>query len=304
MSAMRVCVVVALLCVAASAIRATPKKATPDWACDLKAGPKAWVAKNSVFPSGDAAQDKADGEAILKIVNFRRAETETEEKNLLKKAGVEAEIGKKEMAISKDLSDKAKLEMRKDTTQAEKDSAASNKAISDGAKAVQDAKDAVAKAKTDAKATKEETKTWEEDAKFLKASAVVEKQQKVVAGTSATLAEMVAKKDKDTLVVFYAPWCPHCQTFVMHDESGNAEKAPLELFNQELKKAGALETLNLVKYDTQSAGTIPAGFDVQYLPTVYMATHDGKYVAFEGNPHSIPDLKSFIKTNAPQTKGI
>merc|ERR1719321_1883380 len=61
----------------------------------------------------------------------------------------------------------------------------------------------------------------------------------------AELTTMIEKGDKDTLIVFYAPWCPHCQRYVLHDGQGDPEKAPLEVFNQEMESRGAKDTLNV-----------------------------------------------------------
>merc|ERR1719162_1563338 len=33
----------------------------------------------------------------------------------------------------------------------------------------------------------------------------------------------------DALIVFYAPWCPHCQKFVLHDKEGDPRNAPYEV---------------------------------------------------------------------------
>jgi thiol-disulfide isomerase/thioredoxin len=303
---MRVLCVLALVAVSAEAVRFRAK--TPDWACDLKAGLAGLKGKNVAhfFASGDAAVDQKDGEAIEKIASFRKDETAKDEAKLLKTAKTETEIAKKEADLSKALGDKAKLEMGKTETYkaALKDAADSNKAVSDGAKAAEKAKDLMGKAKKEAAETKAAVAKWEEDATFLKASAVVEKEQKVTAVNGQSLTGLLNKKEKDVLVVFYAPWCPHCKTFVMHDATGNAEKAPLELFNAELKQAGATKTLEVVKFDTAADQNVPANFEVQYIPAVYMATKDGKFVPFKGDPHSIADLKTFIKTNAPRTAGI
>merc|ERR1719321_1817227 len=82
---------------------------------------------------------------------------------------------------------------------------------------------------------------------------------------------MVEKKEKDLLVVFYAPWCPHCQSFVLHDGKGSPEDAPLEVFNRDMKARGANATLEVLRFDTQADQNVPEGFDVKYIPTIYLA---------------------------------
>merc|ERR550537_1703597 len=60
-----------------------------------------------------------------------------------------------------------------------------------------------------------------------------------------TLAAKVEEKKKDFLVVFYAPWCGHCQRFVLHDGTGNPDNAPLEKINKEMSN----DELQVVRFD-------------------------------------------------------
>ncbi len=59
-----------------------------------------------------------------------------------------------------------------------------------------------------------------------------------------------------------------------------------------------------IENDAQADQAIPSEFDVQYLPTAYLATADGKIVMYEGNPHDVTALRAFVKTHAPRTKGV
>lgn len=116
------------------------------------------------------------------------------------------------------------------------------------------------------------------------------------AAVSATLEE----KKKDQLVVFYAPWCPHCQKFVLGNEQGIPEKAPLELLAKELEPHK--DTLKVVRFDTQKhSSSIPEGFEVQYIPTIYVAAADGTKTKFDGAP-TAEALTAFIKEHATATK--
>merc|ERR1719487_1681145 len=118
-------------------------------------------------------------------------------------------------------------------------------------------------------------------------------------------AKLEANK-KDALVVFYAPWCPHCQTFVLHNGKGNPEEAPLEIFYKNIKSAGADKTLDVVRFDVSAdreAG-LPAGFQVQHIPTIYMAAADGTKTVFSGNHVDSATLVDFIEKSSANTKKI
>merc|ERR1719399_1204159 len=121
---------------------------------------------------------------------------------------------------------------------------------------------------------------------------------------STSLTSLVDQKEKDVLVVFYAPWCPHCQTFVLHDGKGSPENAPLEVFNRNVKASTANTTLSVVRFDVSADRNLPAGFDVKHIPTIYMAAADGKKTPFNGNHVDSATLVAFIEANSAKTKKI
>jgi len=109
-----------------------------------------------------------------------------------------------------------------------------------------------------------------------------------------SLAALAKGGGKDTLVVFYAPWCPHCQTFVMHDNKGNPLGAPLESLRRDLKANKSTKDVEIVRADTTKVGKIPVEFKVVGIPAVYFATKKGKVTQFVGNPHDTLALTSFV----------
>lgn len=130
------------------------------------------------------------------------------------------------------------------------------------------------------------------------------KMLQVPAVGSTELTSLLEKKEKDLLIVFYAPWCPHCQTFVLHDGKGSPEGAPLEIFNRNVMASSANMTLSVLRYDISADRNIPAGFEVKHIPTIYMAAADGKKTPFNENHVDSATLVNFIKANSAKTKTI
>mmetsp|Transcript_15944 Transcript_15944/g.41236 ORF Transcript_15944/g.41236 Transcript_15944/m.41236 type:complete len:198 (-) Transcript_15944:94-687(-) len=117
-------------------------------------------------------------------------------------------------------------------------------------------------------------------------------EQQVTAVDGAALTALVGA-GSPLLVVFYAPWCPHCQTFVMADENGDPEKAPLEILNQRILAANGPK---VVKFDVQ-ASEAPASFAFEFIPQVFLASRLAT-IPFKGDPHDLAALQSFATGNA------
>jgi len=84
--------------------------------------------------------------------------------------------------------------------------------------------------------------------------------------------------ERHVLIVFYAPWCPHCQEFVM------ADNAPLEDLNTRIVEADKSMGPDVVKFDVDES-KVPAGFEVTSIPTIYLHNHGtGANIAYSGQP--------------------
>jgi thiol-disulfide isomerase/thioredoxin len=135
---------------------------------------------------------------------------------------------------------------------------------------------------------KEETKKEEIQDVVEKKEAKKEETTKAVAGTVEkvdrdSFTKLFDAHDQDMLVVFYAPWCPHCKAFVL------ADNAPLDKLAQEL---AAEHGPKVVSFDTTSS-PMPYGFTANFIPTILHVRKDGKKEEFVEDPTEIERLKAF-----------
>jgi len=98
----------------------------------------------------------------------------------------------------------------------------------------------------------------------------------------------------DSLIVFYAPWCPHCQSFVLHDEKGDPTNAPLEQLKKTWAFDAQMEKVKIMRADITKVGKVlPPAFKVTGIPTAYFVSSMGQAKKFVGNVHDSDALRNF-----------
>eukprot|EP00746_Dinoflagellata_sp_MGD_P165781 gnl/MRDRNA2_/MRDRNA2_95260_c0_seq1.p1 gnl/MRDRNA2_/MRDRNA2_95260_c0~~gnl/MRDRNA2_/MRDRNA2_95260_c0_seq1.p1 ORF type:complete len:228 (+),score=57.54 gnl/MRDRNA2_/MRDRNA2_95260_c0_seq1:112-795(+) len=95
--------------------------------------------------------------------------------------------------------------------------------------------------------------------------------------------EALVEKE-DVLVVFYAPWCPHCQHFIM------TEDAPIERLSKQLEGKA-----KVVKFDI-TANQAPTGYQVEVIPTMYFANKNVK-IKYDGDPEDFGAVEKIVSEN-------
>jgi len=104
----------------------------------------------------------------------------------------------------------------------------------------------------------------------------------------------------DSLIVFYAPWCPHCQTMVLHDEKGDPTNAPLEQLKKKWAFDAQMENVHIMRADITKVGKVlPAAFKVAGIPTAYFISSLGEAKKFVGNVHDDAALRQFVTEAKP-----
>lgn len=260
----------------------------PKWACALHATQNEvnqflTPGLHKLFATGNATKDLEDAASIEKAAEKLEKEEATKAEALVTDSEAASSEAVANAKKAEDLDAKAKKEANN-----------SSVAKKDSDQAVELAKKAV-NASTKAKNITEQADSIEAVAKMesqqmfavaaqLRKDAEEEKKQAVQAVDGASLTSLAAKDG--VFVVFYAPWCPHCQTYVLHDEAGNAENAPIERLNKHLKNG-----VKVVKFDVD-AHQPPTGFDVKYIPTMYFANKDVK-VKYEADPMDFDAVEEF-----------
>jgi len=104
----------------------------------------------------------------------------------------------------------------------------------------------------------------------------------------------------NSLIVFYAPWCPHCQTFVLHDEKGDPTNAPLEQLQKKWAYDAQMEKVHIMRADITKVGKVlPAAFKVSGIPTAYFVSSMGEATKFVGDVHDTAALRNFVGSANP-----
>jgi len=101
-----------------------------------------------------------------------------------------------------------------------------------------------------------------------------------------------------SLIVFYAPWCPHCQTFVLHDGSGDPTHSPLEQIHKKWANNAVMEKVKIMRADVTKVGKIlPAAFKVTGIPSVYFVSIMGEAKKFVGDVTDADALADFCRSH-------
>lgn len=111
------------------------------------------------------------------------------------------------------------------------------------------------------------------------------------------LTHLVEHGGRATLVVFYAAWCPHCQTFVLHDGTGDPTKAPLEQFRRDLRSNPEMAEVNVLRCDVAKHQDLPSAFKVTGIPSVFFVDKHGHPEKYGDDPHNFDSLKAFMASH-------
>mmetsp|Transcript_55594 Transcript_55594/g.120017 ORF Transcript_55594/g.120017 Transcript_55594/m.120017 type:complete len:212 (-) Transcript_55594:28-663(-) len=106
-----------------------------------------------------------------------------------------------------------------------------------------------------------------------------------------SLTQLLETRERNILIAFYAPWCPHCKEFVLE-----GARPPIEILNEELQKLGGPQ---VVKFDV-TAGKIPSGFKMEFVPTVFLQRTDGVRLVYTGQPKELDHLVEFAMGSQPE----
>merc|ERR1712159_524360 len=96
---------------------------------------------------------------------------------------------------------------------------------------------------------------------------------------------MMTEGMSNFIVVFYAPWCPHCQAFVL------AKDAPVDRLAKEIQDAGGPKVL---VFDTTKE-SLPSRFErIHAIPTILYVNLDGRRKEFLESPEThFDELKAW-----------
>lgn len=96
-------------------------------------------------------------------------------------------------------------------------------------------------------------------------------------------------KGTDSFVLYYAEWCPHCQTVKPIFKSWGADKGSIQV-------NGKTVFVGMVEADAQGSKEKMAGKNIRGYPTFMLEKADGKVVEYNGE-RDVSGWEEFLKKN-------
>jgi thiol-disulfide isomerase/thioredoxin len=98
--------------------------------------------------------------------------------------------------------------------------------------------------------------------------------------------ERFEEVDKVTVMLFYATWCPHCETYL--------QTGKFDTFDEACAEAG-ITHVEFKKFDYDKNKELGEQYDISGFPSIIATNGKEKKFVFYGNRENAADIVKFVK---------